>query len=339
MEVIPLVAQNQSRFADLSAAADLMTTGAIIVPEFQKEIVDLVRRAGVFGQRIEYVPATGSPSRFFEETAISDGQFTAPENIVPTATSPTRVEWSLTIKALTNQITYSLFDMETVAQQNQFAYLKMKDMKDMVNGILRLRDKALWTGTDTVSGQQVGASTTNQFVGVLNQFQNPVTIASGSSIIDGIRTEVAKLVSNSAYMVRPSAVYINPLALDYLEQEAKNNATALRYIQTDIQDGKVGLSVTGIVTAAGVLPLIPEPFLSMNATIPGITAAVSPLNNYPFAIVSESLIEFHWIGSREPRVFQLGTLANLQEQYVGILFGAPVVKGPSYAHAVGVIQR
>jgi hypothetical protein len=173
----------------------------------------------------------------------------------------------------------------------------------------------------------------------LNQLKNPVTIASGANIVDGIRTEVANLVNNTGYMVRPTAIYINPIGLDYLEQEAKNNSTAMRWIQSDITDGKVGISVTGIVTAAGVLPLIPEPFLSMDATIPGITAATAPAHNYPFVILTEELVEFHYIGSKEPRVFQLGTIANLNETYVGVQFGAVTVKGASYAHSVGVIQR
>lgn len=209
----------------------------------------------------------------------------------------------------------------------------------MVNGMLRLRDKGLWVGTDTVAGQQVGSGASTQFVGALTQLQNPITITSGSSIVDGIRTEVAKLVNNPLFSVRPSAVYINPIGLDALEQEAKNSTTVMRYLQTDITDGKVGISVTGIVTQAGTLPLIPEPFLPMDATISGIAAAPAGQHNYPFAIVSEDMIEFHWIGSREPRVFQLGTLATLAESYVGVMFGAPVVKGASYAHSVGVIQR
>lgn len=214
----------------------------------------------------------------------------------------------------------------------------------MVNGMLRIRDKGLWTGSDTVSGQQVGTGNTTgtsvQYVGLLNQFSGtPLTIASGSSIVDGIRTEVATLVANSGYLVRPTAIYINPLGLDQLEQEAKNNATAMRYIQTDISDGKVGISVTGIVTAAGTLPLISEPFLPVDATISGVSAAPSGQHNYPFAIVTEDLVEFHWVGSKEPRVFQLGTLQGLAESYVGIMFGAPVLKGAAYAHSVGVIQR
>jgi len=40
------------------------------VPLYQTEIVDIVRRRNLFGQRIRQVPATGHPSRYFEQTAI-----------------------------------------------------------------------------------------------------------------------------------------------------------------------------------------------------------------------------------------------------------------------------
>jgi uncharacterized protein (DUF433 family) len=335
---------------NLAAAADALVNGGIIVPEFQKEIADLVRRAGALQNRIQYVPATGSPSRFFEQTAIADGQFTQTGSgaagggtITPTSTSPTRVEKSVVIKAVTNRIDYSLFDLETIAQQNIWAQLKAKDLKDMINGILRLHGKGLWAGTDLVSGSQVGGGGTGaqlqQYVGILNQVTKTTTIASGASIIDGIRTQVAQLMADPNYSNNPSAVYMNPLALDFLEQEAKNSSTVMRYLQTNVENVVAGVHVTTIMTAAGPLPLIPEPFLPMDATIPGITAATGGQHNYPFAILNEDLVEYHYVGSKEPRVFQLGTLANLQESYVGIMFGAPVVKGPGYAHVVGVIQR
>jgi hypothetical protein len=51
-------------------AADYIGPGAIEVPLYQTEILDIVRRRGIFGQRIKQVPATGHPSRYFEETAI-----------------------------------------------------------------------------------------------------------------------------------------------------------------------------------------------------------------------------------------------------------------------------
>ena len=59
-----------AKFTEIHAAADYIGPGAIEVPMYQTEITDLVRRRGLFGQRIKQVPATGHPSRYFEETAI-----------------------------------------------------------------------------------------------------------------------------------------------------------------------------------------------------------------------------------------------------------------------------
>jgi hypothetical protein len=59
-----------AKFTDIHGAADYIGPGAIEVPLYQTEILDLVRRRGIFGQRIKQVPATGHPSRYFEETAI-----------------------------------------------------------------------------------------------------------------------------------------------------------------------------------------------------------------------------------------------------------------------------
>src|SRR5580698_492036 len=87
-----------AKFTEISAAADYIGPGAIEVPLYQSEILDLVRRRGVFGQRIKQVPATGHPSRYFEETAIpapaASAGFVDPRNIVAPVVSPTRVERS-----------------------------------------------------------------------------------------------------------------------------------------------------------------------------------------------------------------------------------------------------
>ena len=56
----------KAQFMDLHAAADFIGPGAVEVNRYQTEITDIVRRRGVFGQRIKQVPATGHPSRFFE---------------------------------------------------------------------------------------------------------------------------------------------------------------------------------------------------------------------------------------------------------------------------------
>ena len=129
----------KANFLDLHAAADFLGPGAIEIERYQTEITDIVRRRGVFGQRIKQVPATGHPSRFFEETAIPSPTaaqaFVDPRNIEPTLQTPTRVERSVPLKALVSQINYNLFDMEVGTQQSQFAYLQAKDLADSVVGV------------------------------------------------------------------------------------------------------------------------------------------------------------------------------------------------------------
>ena len=181
----------KAQFVNLQAAADYMGPGAIEVDRYQTEILDICRRRGPFGQRIKQVPATGHPSRFFEETAIPSptaaNAFVDPRNIVPTLVTPTRVERSVPLKCLVSQINYNLFDMEVGAQQSQFAYLQAKDLADSVEGLLRTHDVALWNGNDT----SLNDPTTPQYFGVSGQIVaggNTATIATTASIVDGLKS-------------------------------------------------------------------------------------------------------------------------------------------------------
>ena len=216
----------KAQFIDLHAAADFLGPGAAEVNRYQTEITDIVRRRSPFGQRVKQVPATGHPSRFFEETAIPQPTaaqaFVDPRNIVPTAQSPTRAERSVPLKALVSQINYNLFDMEVGAQQSQFAYLQAKDLADAVDGILHTHDVALWNGTDT----SLSTPTTLQYFGVIGQIVaggNSTTIGTSASIVDGLKSTVAQMVSNSSFAVRPSAIYANPVLLDLIDREMKSD--------------------------------------------------------------------------------------------------------------------
>src|ERR1700712_191949 len=175
-----------AKFTEIHAAADYLGPGAIEVPMYQSEITDLVRRRGIFGQRIKQVPATGHPSRFFEEIAIpaatAANGFVDPRNIVAPLVSPTRLERSVPLKALVAQINYNLFDIELGQQQSQFAYLQAKDLADTVDGVLRPHDVALWNGTDP----SLSTPTTAQYFGAGAQIAaggNTTTIAVGASIV------------------------------------------------------------------------------------------------------------------------------------------------------------
>src|SRR5579864_7926176 len=143
----------KAQFIELAAAADYLGPGAVEVNRYQSEITDIVRRRGAFGQRIRQVPATGHPSRYFEQTGIvapaAASAFVDPRNIVATVGTPSRVERSVPLKALVSQINYNLFDLEVGAQQSQFAFLQAKDLADTVEGLMRTHDVALWNGNDT----------------------------------------------------------------------------------------------------------------------------------------------------------------------------------------------
>ena len=322
----------KANFLDLHAAADFLGPGAIEINRYQTEITDIVRRRGVFGQRMKQVPATGQPSRFFEETAIASPTatqaFVDPRNISPTLQVPTRVERTVPLKALVSQINYNLFDMEVGTQQSQFAYLQAKDLADAVDGLLRTHDVALWNGNDT----SLSAPTTPQYFGAIGQITaggNTATIATTASIVDGLKSTIAEMVSSSSFDVRPTAIYANPVLLDLIDREMKSEFNVV--LSTVQITG--GLTVKALSTQAGELPLIPEWALPYTGT-PGSGTAVLPAY-----IVTEDLIEYHWLTDPNPRIFKLGLPNTLMTQSVVVKFGGMVVKGANYAHYEVLVNR
>jgi hypothetical protein len=322
----------KANFLDLHAAADFLGPGAIEINRYQTEIFDIVRRRGVFGQRIKQVPATGQPSRFFEETAIASPTavqaFVDPRNIAPTLQTPTRLERTVPLKALVSQINYNLFDMEVGTQQTQFAYLQAKDLADAVDGVLRTHDVALWNGNDT----SLAAPTTPQYFGAIGQIEaggNTVTIGETASIVDGLKSTIAGMVASSSFDVRPTAIYANPVLLDLIDREMK---TEYNVVLSTVQITG-GITVKALSTQAGELPLIPEWALPYTG-VPGSGSAVLP--SY---IVTEDLIEYHWLTDSNPRIFKLGLPNSLMTQSVVVKFGGMVVKGANYAHYEVLVNR
>jgi hypothetical protein len=323
----------RAEFLDLQAAADFLAPGAVEINRYQNEITDIVRRRGAFGQRIKQVPATGHPSRFFEQTAIpaltAAQAFVDPRNIVAVLGSPTRVERSVPLKALVSQINYNLFDLEIGSQQSQFAFLQAKDLADAVEGLLRTHDSALWNGNDT----SLTTPTTTQYFGSIGQIVaggNTTTFPnSAPSIVDAIKGVVAQMVSNTSFEARPTAIYGNPVLFDLIDRELK---AAFNTVLTTTEVAG-GIRVKTLSTQAGDLPLIPEWTIGYTGT-PGSGTAVLPCY-----IVSEDMIEYHWLTDPNPRVFQLGLPGSLQSQMVVVKFGAVVVKGASYAHYEVKITR
>jgi hypothetical protein len=238
------------------------------------------------------------------------------------------VERSVPLKAIVSQINYNLFDIELGNQQQQFAYLQAKDLVDTVSGVMVTHDVALWNGNDT----SLSTPTTTQYMGVTAQIAgggNTVTVTTAMKIVDTIKTTVAQMVASNGYYVRPTAIYANPVLLDLIDQEMKTEYNVV--LNTDQITG--GFRVKMLSTQAGDLPLIPDWSLSYTGT-PGTGSAVLPAY-----IVTEDLIEYHWLGDPTPRIFQLGLPNSLTYQYVAVKFGAPVVKGANYAHYQVLVDR
>jgi hypothetical protein len=321
---------------EIRAAADFLAPGAIEVNRYQAEIFDLVRRRFVLGQRINQTPATGQPSRYFEQTAIASANFTDPRNLANvTASQPVRKERYVSLKAIVAQINYGLFDVEVNQQQGQFAFLEAKDLTDTVDAVLKLHDINLWTGNDT----DLINPTTTQYFGISGQIVaaqptasapaagSTVIMASTDSLVDKTKTQVAQMVARQDFEVRPSGIYANPILCDLFDQEAK--AVQLYFNEIEVLPGVI---VKALPTQAGLLPLIPDA---------AITTFASPGGNTQYGefILSEEFVEFHWLTSPLPRVFQLGLVGGLAGQFTIVKFGAVVVKGPGYSHSLLVTAR
>ena len=330
---------DDNKLAQILAAADYLGNGAIEINKYENEIYDIIRRTSIILPRLDRKPATGHPHRYFEQLAIATAAFTDPRNITPTPTGPQRVERSAYIKAITNQTNLSLFDVDVTRQQGQFAYVEAKDIEDIINSIVVTSAQSIWTGTDT----SLTVPTTIQYVSILTQITTTGQIVNGASIIDGLKAQVAQMVANTTYVIRPTCIYMDPIMADYLDREAKAGQITLDKIEVT-----VGVKVNAISTQAGILPIVGDPFLSAAitpaaGTAYGFSAVPAGLKGYYAVIVSEKDIEMPVIhggdGNLQPRLFQLGLLAGLQGQYVGIVFDSVVVKGATYAHRLIQILR
>ena len=216
-----------AKFTEISAAADYIGPGAIEVPMYQTEITDHCSAPRhVFGQRIKQVPATGHPSRFFEETSIpspaASAGFMDPRNLQPPIVSPTRVERSVPLKALVAQINYNLFDLE---------------LRQATERSLPTCRRRTWPTPWTVCCARMTSRSGMARIQVAELAHYGAIFRcvradcggwkhgkhrhNGKSIVDGLKSTVAQMLSNTSYGVRPTAIYANPVLLDLLDRELK----------------------------------------------------------------------------------------------------------------------
>ncbi len=330
----------QVQMMKFEAAADYLGTGAVEINEYEPIISDIVRRSSVALQRLKQVPATGQPHRYFDQTAIAQGAFTSTGGqggaaLSPTATGPTRTERPAFIKAVVGQSNIALFDKLVTQQQKKFAEVVAKDIDDIISGINVTRAQALWNGNDT----SLSAPTTAQYVGLLTQITTQYQVTVGASIIDGIKYAVAELMGQPGFNPKPSAIYVNPILGNYIDQEAKAGQLFMNEVEVI-----GGVKVKALATQAGDLPIIGDAFLpAATAAAYGFSAPPAGNKNYFAVILMENEVEMPYVSGEtdnpNPMLFQLGLQGNLSGQFVGVKYDCVIAKQAAYAHAVVGVYR
>lgn len=292
--------------------------GFVHLPIWEDVILDMVGKRGTMLSRIQTKKATGNPTRYVEkQKATQTATFQNPHTLTKkTMFAPKRVDKSAFVKAITNEIEFSHFDREVGEQQNIFTGLTESDIRDMVFDLLTLQDSKLWTGSDT----SLSESTTNEYVGLLTQLTHTGTIEKATPILDAVRTEVARLASQTDYDVRPSVIVVNPLTLDLIEQEEQARPNAVKQYEVELTGG---IKVKGVMTAMGILPIITDPYLPLEGT------------KHKVAILSENLLVRYYVGSDKPRIFGFGIQdESLNQKYMALQYDCIVAKGADYAHTI-----
>lgn len=306
-----------AKFMFAENAADYIGNGAIHVPIFEKQILDRTKKRGTLLQRVQTKVATGHPTRYFEKAPVTNmAKFVDPRAIDHNLdTSVKRVEHSANIKALVDGITFTRFDVEVTQSQGLFNDLQGQDLNEMVTDVLAKQDQAVWDGAAT----SLLDATSTEYCNIFTQITKTGTIAATARITSKIRSAVAELMANKQYTPRPSAIYINPLDLATLEEQEEEASDKIKVYDVEVLPGIV---IKGIMTAAGVLPLITDVFCTKGKVV----------------ITDESLLERQYITSSAPRVFQMGTQKDLANRFIAILFDTFIVKGGSYGHMVLTID-
>lgn len=301
-----------------AAAADYIGTGAIEVPVFENTILDNTRKRGVLMQRVPAKAATGHPTRYFEKVAHdSKHKFINPRNIDHSLdTSLDYTEKSAAIKGLVDGLTLTKFDREVYAQQgSKFGDLSAQALQEMVTDMLDAQDRAVWTGT----AADLMDTTNPEYCSILTQVKKTGNIAKGARITKGIIQNVAELMYNKQYAVHPSAIYMNPLDKALLDEQEMDEKDKVKTYDVEVLPG---IKITGIMTAAGILPIITDIYCPIGKIL----------------ITDEKQLERRYVASAAPRIYQLGTEKDLAQRFIAVLFDTFIVKAAEYGHKVVTIE-
>lgn len=329
------MAVKNTRFVNAGSVADYNQSHYIELPKFQDGMLDLVDRRVTILNRIQALPATGHPTRYWEQTKIAkNAKFVNPRNgtngnygVETLDEDYGRVEKSAMLKALTSEIKFTLFDSELVKQQGVMEDLLNKDMQDMITDLRRTQNNAIWNGAAT----DLNSNDSAEYVGLKTQITKerqvakPVKLNEALTpdmqyIADEIISQIALQESDLEFDAYPTALYANPQTIDYIiKSEAKRENRQICSADERAELG-VGFKVFTIRTSQGDLPLIADPFIKLENGTTG-------KKKHTVYAINEKLIERHYLTTPEPRIFKMGLNKTLVDDYVAVQFDTVIAKG------------
>ena len=318
---------SKANFADVM---DINSGHALVFPEIDPVIKDILSRETQMRSRIQAKPEGMETFRWVEQTGIArNAAFSDPRSIAPAQTnSPTRVEKLAKLKCITSRITYGFFD-SALTRNGTFSQILEQDMRDAVSDCLGTSNAAIYNGTDT----SYGTPTTNQYFGIMTAITNTATFNTTDSIADQIGSQIAKMINKKFGVAKsvPTAIYMNPLTADLMNKQEQAKDTNMRLFTNTIMPGAI---VPMIQTMVGPLPVIVDPEITLAANGSDPTKY-----DHKILIVNENQITRHYFvdGNRsygDPVVFKLGLTQTLADDYVIFMADNVVVNYPSVAHCI-----
>lgn len=295
--------------AELQAAI-VLAQGAILIDEFDPQIMDDVRRTSILWNRIDKRPAPGETTGGFDQTAVQTGRAAPRRNLSFSAGNATRSQRTpKTVKAIVADTQFGIFDRSVYQQQGRrWGNLEQKDVQDLKTACVRT-----WA-TYGYTGRVI--SSDDQFDGLRELLDSGAQdIQDTDSIVNGINSNIVAMTNSKDTVVMPTAIYTNAQIVFCANLELLTVGDRLLYAPIKVGDSV--FDTAQLATPVGFLPLVADPF---NAGIAGTPVV------YPTFIVSEDKLSWQYVEvlgapGADPQTYEIALTNALDVQYKTLMFG------------------
>jgi hypothetical protein len=313
-------AQNaQQAFGDLQAA-NYFGNGALLVDEYDPQIMDDVRRVSILWNRIDKRLAPGETTNGFQQSAIASATARPRRALSFSSSGPTRAARTpQTVKAIAADTTFGIFDRSVYQQQGRrWGNLEQKDVQDLKSACIREWARQAYNGD--AEGDD------NEFNGLKDLIGSGTTILATTSIIVAICENLVTMTNSSDVVVQPTAIYTNARVTFCANLELLKVGDRLMY--APIKVGESVFDTAQLATPVGFLPLIADVFNGVVAGTPNV---------YPTFLLSEDKLSWQYVEvlgapGADPQTYEIALTNALDLQYKTLMFGALDILGVSNSH-------